>query len=89
MKGIITTKLTNALDPSLLDVVDNSWQHAKHREMLNKPAIETHFNIIIISKHFIGKSLIERHKIIYKILQDELQYGSIHALSITASPPQI
>lgn len=43
----------------------------------------SHFNIKIISEKFSGKSRMERHRMIYKALED-LFPKSIHALSIRA-----
>ena len=40
-----------------------------------------HFSIIIVSKKFNNKSLIDRHKIIYEIFSEEIT-KEIHALQI-------
>ena len=40
-----------------------------------------HFNAIIISDDFIGKNLIEQHRLIYKILGDMVT-KEIHALQL-------
>lgn len=40
-----------------------------------------HFNAIIISDDFIGKNLIEQHRLIYKILGDMIT-NEIHALQL-------
>ena len=40
-----------------------------------------HFNAIIISDDFIGKNLIEQHRLIYKILGDMVT-NEIHALQL-------
>ena len=40
-----------------------------------------HFSIIIVSNKFNNKSLIDRHKIIYKIFSEEIT-KEIHALQI-------
>ncbi|KAL3503665.1 hypothetical protein ACH5RR_038114 [Cinchona calisaya] len=47
---------------------------------------ETHFNVNVVSEEFKGKSLVKRHRLIYGLLQDELQSG-LHALSIVANTP--
>lgn len=45
----------------------------------------SHFSIqvIVVSDHFSGKSLIDRHRLVNSLLEEELQ-GPIHALSIQA-----
>jgi stress-induced morphogen len=44
---------------------------------------ETHFNVKVVYKEFDVESLVKRHRLIYNLLQDELQSG-LHALSIVA-----
>lgn len=41
-----------------------------------------HFDAEIISASFIGKSTLERQKIVYQILQPLIQAGQIHAFSM-------
>ena len=43
----------------------------------------SHFNILIVSENFSGKSRMERHRMIYEALSD-LFPNTIHALSIKA-----
>ena len=40
-----------------------------------------HFNVIIISKSFNGLTLIEQHRLVYKIL-DDMVTKEIHALQL-------
>jgi BolA protein len=69
------------LNPSHLSISDVSAKHAGHMEIVK--ASETHFDLIIISEDFVGISKQERHRMIYRLLQQELE-GDIHALSIKA-----
>ncbi|KAL1563022.1 hypothetical protein AAHA92_05533 [Salvia divinorum] len=59
--------------------------HAGHPGVAGSDG-ETHFNVEVISEGFEGKSLVKRHRMIYSMLQDELQSG-LHALSIVAKTP--
>lgn len=72
-------KLTEALAPSRLDVVDDSARHAGHAGA--QPGGETHFNVLVISDRFAGLSRVDRQRLIYGLLQDELA-GPIHALAL-------
>ena len=45
---------------------------------------EAKYEIQIVSNIFDGKSIIQRHKIIYALLDDYIKTGEIHALSIKA-----
>nr|CAH7765619.1 unnamed protein product [Callosobruchus chinensis] len=44
---------------------------------------ETHFKVVVVSDKFDNTPLLKRHRIVNKILKDELQSG-VHALSIEA-----
>ena len=48
-----------------------------------------HIQVVVVSPDFENKSLVEQHKIIYDILQDEMKSNAIHALALkTYSPTQ-
>ncbi|KAH7280934.1 hypothetical protein KP509_36G021300 [Ceratopteris richardii] len=84
-KEVIRQKIETALDPVLLEVEDVSYKHAGHAGV-HQGATETHFNLKIVSPMFEGKTLVKRHRLVYEILQEELQNG-LHALSIVAKTP--
>lgn len=81
----IREKLEKALKPIELELEDISYQHAGHVGVKGSDG-ETHFNLKIVSNEFEGKSLVKRHRMIYSLLQDELE-GGLHALSIIAKTP--
>ncbi|KAL8505390.1 hypothetical protein ACS0TY_016574 [Phlomoides rotata] len=81
----IKETLEKELRPVDLRVEDISYQHAGHSGVKGSDG-ETHFNVEVISEEFEGKSLVKRHRMIYSLLQDELQSG-LHALSIVAKTP--
>jgi len=71
----IEYKLTKALSPLHLEVINESSNH-------NVPeGSESHFKIIMVSEAFDGKMLIARHREVNKVLKDELE-GKIHALAL-------
>jgi BolA family transcriptional regulator, general stress-responsive regulator len=77
-------KLMVALQPSRLDVVDESHRHAGHH---NSPDTgESHFRVLIVSNAFVGKSRLERHRMVNEALGDELK-GGVHAVAIKACAP--
>lgn len=47
----------------------------------------THFEAVIVSSAFEGKSLIEQHKLVYGTLGDNMKVN-IHALSMKTLTPQ-
>lgn len=82
----IVERLQQGLTSSELEVEDVSYLHAGHAGVRGSTDGETHFNVRVISKDFEGKSLVKRHRLIYDLLQEELQSG-LHALSIDAKTP--
>lgn len=81
---VIARKLTEALSPSRLEIVDDSDRHhghAGHRE-----GGESHFNLLIEAQAFDGKSRVERQRMVNRALAEELA-GPVHALSIKALAP--
>ncbi|HLY54724.1 MAG TPA: BolA family protein [Stellaceae bacterium] len=81
----IEQKLTAALAPSALSIVDESARHAGHAGA--RPGGETHFRVEIVSAAFAGKSRIERQRLVHDILADELA-GGVHALSLSTRTPE-
>lgn len=85
-KVVIEKKLTEGLAPVLLEVEDVSHQHAGHAGA-PKGSSETHFNVTVVSEQFHGRSLLKRHRLVYDLLQEELQHGGVHALSLNTRTP--
>jgi BolA protein len=50
------------------------------------PGSETHFKVVVVSALFEGKSLVERHRLVYDALGEEMRSG-VHALTITSRTP--
>ncbi|SMG65676.1 BolA-like protein [methanotrophic bacterial endosymbiont of Bathymodiolus sp.] len=80
---LIKSKLSAALAPERLEIVDNSQAHAGHAGAQSGGG---HYHVMIVSDAFTGKSLVQRHQLIYKAL-GELMKQEIHALGIEAFTP--
>lgn len=80
------TRLQSALEATLIEVEDVSYQHAGHAAVKESGTNETHFNVKIVSSKFDGQNLVKRHRMVYELLSDELLSG-LHALSIVAKTP--
>lgn len=79
----IREKLMIALEPTRLDVINESELHAGHR---NSPGTgESHFRLVIVSPKFSGRTRLERHRLVNEALAGEM--GRIHALAIAAFAP--
>jgi BolA protein len=70
------------LNPSYLDIQDDSALHVGHAGNTGGG----HYTVTIVSEHFIGLSLIKRHRLIYDAAKTLLEQD-IHALSIHAKTP--
>jgi BolA protein len=71
----IEKKLKEAIEPTHLEVIDESYLHNV------EPGRESHVRIVAISKLFESLNLVKRHQLIYAEIQEEIS-GPIHALSI-------
>jgi len=80
----IEEKLKKALDPRDLQVQDESHKHAGHAGA--RPEGETHFHVTAVAAAFEGQTRVERQRMVYSILADELA-GPVHALGLTLSAP--
>lgn len=81
----IRSKLEQSLAPIELEIIDESHRHAGHSGA--QPGGETHFNVRIVSAAFEGKNRVERHRMVFGVLQ-ELMNAPVHALSLNALAPQ-
>ena len=81
--AMIRERLTTALSPALLDIIDDSHKHASHAGA----RAGGHFAVKIVSAAFIGQGLLQRHRLVYEALGDAM-HKEIHALSIQAYTPQ-
>ena len=84
MQSRITQRLTEALRPSLLQVIDESAQHAGHAGTAGR-AGETHFRILIAAAELVGKSRVMQHRLINELMAPEFEAG-LHALAIEVRP---
>ena len=80
IQDTITRKLNDAFSPEHLEVINESYMH-------NVPeGSESHFKVLIVSDAFKDKMLIARHRMVNKILEEELNQdapgNSIHALAL-------
>jgi len=81
----LQTRLQKVLQPSALEVIDESALHHGHAGA-NGTGFGTHFRVRIASHFFTGKSRVARHRLVYDALQDFMARG-LHALAIEAETP--
>jgi BolA protein len=77
----IESKLLHELDPRHLEVVNESGRH-------NVPVgSETHFKVVVASRRFEGMRRLARHRLVNRILGEELA-GGVHALALHTLTPE-
>jgi len=79
----IRARLQAALSPESLQVQDEGHMHVGHEGAKDGRG---HFRVLVVSDHFRGKTLIQRHRLIYQAMGDLMQ-TDIHALAIDAYTP--
>jgi BolA protein len=81
--ALIHERLTEALAPQSLNIIDESAKHAGHASAGGGG----HFIVEIVSDAFQGKTPLQRHRLVYDVLDEAMKSNEIHALSIRASTP--
>ena len=66
------------------DVITKVLSEEIEYEKLIVEGSESKYEVKIVSDVFNGKSMIQRHKIIYALLDSYIKTGEIHALTIKA-----
>ncbi len=80
MQENIRSKIQQRLNPMHLEVTNESHMH-------NVPeGSESHFKVTVVSDSFTGEKLIARHRLVNKILAEELK-TQIHALALHTLTP--
>lgn len=72
-----------ALQPSHLEIIDESHKHAGHEGARDGRG---HFALDIVSEAFAGMASLARHRRVYQAMGNMMQ-TDIHALSIRARTP--
>jgi BolA protein len=80
MQTTIEQKLAGEIASDYLQVENESHMHNV------APGAESHFKVTIVSDVFDAQMLIKRHRMVNRILQQELQ--QIHALALHTLTPQ-
>ena len=81
-KAAIERKMKTDLDAIHVEVEDESWKHAGHA---GAAAGGGHFTLVVVSPKFEGLNPLDRHRLVFSVLQAEMQ-GEIHALTVRAIP---
>ena len=89
MQERIVARLTEALAPEKLEILDESERHAGHAGVRQGHAAAgggTHYRVRIVSPKFAGLNRVARHRLVYDLLPAEFADG-LHALALDAKAP--
>lgn len=81
----ITATLQAALQPTVLEVLDESADHAGHAGS-NGLGYGTHFRVRIAAPALAGLSRVQAHRLVYDALKGYIDAG-LHALAIEIQRP--
>lgn len=79
----IEARVRERLRPRHFELGDESAQHAGHA---GAAAGGGHYRLLVVSSEFEGRTLLERHRMVYEAL-DDLMGREIHALSMRTLTP--
>lgn len=80
----IEARLREGLRPARLEVRNDSDAHEGH---VSSPGSGTsHYTVTVVSELFEGLGRLERQRLVYRLLEDELA-GPIHALALVTRTP--
>ena len=77
LQNIISKKISDVITVNHINVYDYTAQHENHATFEGN----YHLSMTLVSPDFEGMTLIKRHQLVYKAL-DEYMHGEIHALTM-------
>ena len=83
LQTIISKKISETISVDFIKIFDYTAQHENHATFEGN----FHLSMILVSPDFEGMSLIERHQLIYKVV-DEYMHNEIHALTMKIHTPE-
>lgn len=57
-------------------------------EVVDLTGTQDHYQAVIISPAFEGKMMIDQHRMVYKLVQQEVDSGEVHALTLKTFTPE-
>ncbi|HIE64536.1 MAG: BolA family protein [Nitrospira sp.] len=82
-KEIIERKMKESLEAVYVEVIDESWKHAGHAAATGGG----YYILRVASKKFEGVSLVNRNRMVFDILKEEMK-EDIHGFIIKAMTPE-
>jgi BolA protein len=83
----ITSTLQEKIGATIVEIEDRSDLHKHHQGRMNAPTGSGHYDAVIVSESFIGKTMMQQHRMVYAALADQMQ-TTIHALALKTYTPE-
>ena len=80
----IRRKLNDALAAEQLEIIDESDRHKGHAGHDGRG--ESHFRVTVVAERFSGLSRVDRQRLVYGVLAEEMS-DRVHALALTTLTP--
>jgi BolA protein len=83
LQTIISKKISETISVDFIKIFDYTTQHENHATFEGN----FHLSMTLVSPDFEGMSLIERHQLVYRVV-DEYMHNEIHALTMKIHTPE-
>tara|TARA_B100001105_G_scaffold126805_1_gene101602 strand:+ start:353 stop:646 length:294 start_codon:yes stop_codon:yes gene_type:complete len=83
LQTIISKKISETISVDFIKIFDYTAQHENHVTFEGN----FHLSMTLVSPDFEGMSLIERHQLVYRVV-DEYMHNEIHALTMKIHTPE-
>ncbi len=83
----IKTTLAEKIGATIIEIEDRSDLHKHHEGRKTAPVGSGHYDAIIVSENFTGKTMMQQHRMVYAALADQMQ-TTIHALALKTYTPE-
>ena len=72
----------------MLDLIKQRIETQLDTSLVQANGESGHFDVLVVGNCFQGQSPVQRQKLVYATLNDKIQSGEIHAISIKAYTPE-
>ena len=83
LQTIISKKISDKITVDFIKIFDYTMEHENHATFEGN----FHLSMTLVSPDFEGMSLIERHQLVYRVV-DEYMHNEIHALTMKTHTPE-
>lgn len=76
------------MSPEQLKVRIQSIAPETQVEVMDLTGTQDHYQAVVVSPAFQGKLMIDQHRMVFGILQSEIDSGEVHALTLKTFTPE-